>query len=139
MKWRWQDVFSATALLFEKLKQALGGAIDYVSVRIACLADTPVPMPEILTANRLSDGDVVYRAASGDWVADIDAAEVIDDAERRAAAEAAAQGDVGASQVVEVATIAVFVKDGHVVPKRLRERIRAFGPTVKSDHRPVAV
>ncbi|MCM5559268.1 DUF2849 domain-containing protein [Pleomorphomonas sp. JP5] len=94
-------------------------------------------MPEILTANRLSDGDVVYRAASGTWVADIDAAEVIDDAERRTAAEAAALGDVSASLVVEVATIAVSVADGHVVPKRLRERIRAFGPTVKSDHRPV--
>lgn len=121
------------------MTQALGWPIDYVSVRIASLADTGMPMPEILTANRLHDGDVVYRTAMGDWVADVDAAELIDDAEQLAAAEAAAQVDVKTSKVLDVAKIPVVVADGRIVPKRLRERIRAFGPTVKSDHRPGAV
>ena len=93
-------------------------------------------MPDILTANRLSDGDVVYRTAAGDWVADVDHAEVIDSTERLAVAQAAADADVKAAVVLDVAAIAVEVTDGHVRPKRLRERIRAFGPTVKSDHRP---
>jgi sulfite reductase (NADPH) hemoprotein beta-component len=96
-------------------------------------------MPEILTANRLYDGDVVYRTALGEWVADVDAAELIDDAAQLAVAEAAAQADVKASRVLDVVTIPVEVTDGRIVPKRLRERIRAFGPTLKSDHRPGAV
>ena len=120
------------------MTQALGRPIDYVSMRTASLADTGTPMPEILTANRLHDGDVVYRTAMGDWVADVDAAELIDDAEQLAEAEAAAQADVKASKVLDVAKIPVVVADGRIVPKRLRERIRAFGPTVKSDHRPGA-
>jgi sulfite reductase (NADPH) hemoprotein beta-component len=96
-------------------------------------------MPEILTANRLYDGDVVYRTVAGDWVADVDAAELIETADRLAAAEAAAQADVKASKILDVVTVPVDVKDGHIVPKRLRERIRAFGPTVKSDHRSNAI
>lgn len=95
-------------------------------------------MPEIITANRLADGDVVYRTATGDWVRDVNAAELLDDAARKAEAEAAAAADVKASKVLDLATIAVEVSEGRVVPKRLRERIRAFGPTVKSDHRPGA-
>jgi hypothetical protein len=98
-----------------------------------------MPMLEILTANRLYDGDVVYRTAAGDWVADVDAAELIDGPDQLAAAEAAAQADVKASKVLDVVTVKVDVTDGHIVPQRLRERIRAFGPTVKSDHRPGAV
>lgn len=93
-------------------------------------------MPEIFTANRLFDGDVVYRTAGGDWVADVDAAEVIDDADHLAAVAAAAKADVDASKVLDAMPIPVAVTDGHIVPRRLRERIRAFGPTVKSDHRP---
>lgn len=93
-------------------------------------------MPDILTANRLADGDVVYRTAAGDWVPDVDAAELLDEPDRKAEAEAAAQADVKASKVLDVMMIAVETVEGHIVPKRLRERIRAFGPTVKSDHRP---
>ncbi|MBS1182406.1 MAG: hypothetical protein H6Q99_2286 [Proteobacteria bacterium] len=96
-------------------------------------------MLEILTANRLSDGDVVYRTAAGDWVDTIDDAELIDDTDQLTVAVAAAQADVKASRVLDVAPIAVETAEGHIVPKRLRERIRAFGPTVKSDHRPGAV
>lgn len=96
-------------------------------------------MPEILTANRLSDGDVVYRTASGDWIDVIDSAELIESPGQLATAEAAAHADVKASKVLDVEAIAVEVEDGHIVPKRLRERIRAFGPTVKSDHRPGAI
>ncbi|WP_370675496.1 DUF2849 domain-containing protein [Pleomorphomonas sp. PLEO] len=121
------------------MAQALDRAIDYVFSQYRHLSDAPTPMPDILTANRLSDGDVVYRTAPGDWVADVDAAELIDGAARLAVAEAAAQADVKAAKVLDVATIAVEVTDGHIVPKRLRERIRAFGPTVKSDHRPGAI
>lgn len=116
--------------------QALVAAIDYVSVSDD--SQRGPTMPEIITANRLADGDVVYRTAAGDWVRDVNAAEVLDEPARKAEAEAAAAADVKASKVLDLATITVEVSEGRVVPKRLRERIRAFGPTVKSDHRPGA-
>lgn len=95
-------------------------------------------MPQIVTANRLIDGEVVFRAPGGAWVRAVDEAEVLADKAAAAAAEAAAAADVSAAVVVDVAVIDVRVEDGRVVPVRLRERIRAFGPTVKSDHRPAA-
>jgi len=92
-------------------------------------------MPQIVTANHLIDGDVVFRAADGGWVRSVDDAGVLADKAAAAAAEAAALKDVAAAVVVDVAVIDVRVEGGRVVPVRLRERIRAFGPTVKADHR----
>lgn len=132
-------IFSAVAAVFEMAAQALRGTIDYVFSQDRHPSDSRVPMPDILTANRLHDGDVVYRTATGEWIADLDVAELIDTPDRLAAAEAAAQADVKASKVLDVVTVKVEVVDGRIVPTRLRERIRAFGPTVKSDHRPGAV
>ena len=92
-------------------------------------------MPQIITANRLIDGEVVFRAADGTWVRDVNGSGVLGTKDEVAAAEAAAAADFAAAVVVDVATIDVTVADGRVVPVRLRERIRAYGPTVKSDHR----
>lgn len=89
-------------------------------------------MPQIITANRLLDGDVVFRTADGGWVGDVDAAGLLAD---KAAAEAANAAALADNAVVDVAVIDVAVDGDRVVPVRLRERIRAFGPTVKSDHR----
>jgi hypothetical protein len=92
-------------------------------------------MPEIVTANRLVDGDVVFRAADGSWRRNVDEAEVLSDKASTEAAHAAALADMDDDVVIDVAVIDVTVDDGRIVPVRLRERIRAFGPTVKSDHR----
>ncbi|WP_246329353.1 DUF2849 domain-containing protein [Chthonobacter rhizosphaerae] len=92
-------------------------------------------MPQIVTANSLIEGDVVFRTADGGWVRDIDAAGVLADKAAAEAAHAAALQDVKAAKVVDVALIDVTAEAGKVVPVKLRERIRAFGPTVKSDHR----
>lgn len=92
-------------------------------------------MPQIVTANSLVDGDVVFRAADGRWVRPVDEAGLLRSKEEAAAAEAAALADVVAALVVDVAVIDVTEEDGRIVPVRLRERIRAFGPTVKADHR----
>lgn len=92
-------------------------------------------MPQIVTANDLVSGDVVFRTAEGGWTRSVDAAGVLADRAAAEAANAAALADVAAAVVVDVAVIDVTVSDGKVVPVKLRERIRAFGPTVKSDHR----
>ncbi|WP_181699556.1 DUF2849 domain-containing protein [Chthonobacter albigriseus] len=92
-------------------------------------------MPQIVTANRLIDGEVVFRAADGSWVRDVNGAGVLQSKDEAGVAEAAALADFANAIVVDVAVIDVTVAADKVVPVRLRERIRAFGPTVKSDHR----
>ena len=84
---------------------------------------------KVVTANRLRDGVVVYRASDGAWTEDLGAAEVVE-AEVAIGALAAAQADelaaVGA-YLMDVDTDAGIVPDGR---GRLRETIREAGPTV---------
>ncbi len=93
-------------------------------------------MPKIVTANTLLDGVVVFRTAGGSWAPQIDGAGLLSDTAEVEAASAAAAADQESGLVVDVEVIDVTVDDGRIVPVRLRERIRAFGPTVKADHRP---
>ncbi len=85
---------------------------------------------KIITANRLSDGVVVYLAATG-WVAGIASAAVLQAADAIEAGLAAAARAIANREVIDVAAIDVTLNDSnHPVPVRLRERIRAYGPTV---------
>jgi hypothetical protein len=88
---------------------------------------------QIVTANRLIDGLVVFLAPSGDWVVGIGGALVMTEAATVEAELARAALDVAARKVVEPYAVDVELKGGAVVPKSLRERIRAGGPTVPSD------
>lgn len=87
---------------------------------------------QIVTANRLGDGRVVYRDAEGRWVETVAAAVVLDVAAAKAAVEAAG-ADVAARLIVEPYAVDVTVTGGGVVPKSMRERIRAGGPTSGSE------
>lgn len=83
---------------------------------------------EILTGNELISGAAVYLDANGVWVEDIQASRLYgkDEAAARDEALAAskATGRVVSLEIEEVEQV-----DGKIVPKRLRERIRAAGPT----------
>lgn len=83
---------------------------------------------EILTGNELLSGGTVYLDASGNWVEDLQAARVfgVEDAEARDAAVAATKKTL---RIVSLETEKVALVDGRIVPDRLRERIRAAGPT----------
>ena len=83
----------------------------------------------LVTANRLSDGVVVFLDAEGGWPTDIAKARVIAPADL-ADALAYAKRASDAQVVVEPYEIEVTVENGVPVPVRLRERIRAAGPTV---------
>ncbi len=83
---------------------------------------------QIITANHLGDGLVVYLTPVG-WVRDITRAQVFADARAAAAGLARAGRDVADNIVVEPYQIDVAVADGAPVPVRLRERIRVSGPT----------
>ncbi len=87
---------------------------------------------KILTANRLSDGEVVWYA-NGRWVETIAGAEIAHDRQAEAALEAAGARGLAGNLVVDASLIDVEIIGGTVRPLRLRERIRAAGPTTRND------
>jgi len=87
-------------------------------------------LTQIVTANRLIDGIVVFQDDAGGWSEDFARADVHEDA---AAALARASLDVAASLIVDPYAIEVELRNGRYAPKALREAIRAAGPTVRRD------
>ncbi len=81
-----------------------------------------------LTGNRLHDGAVVYRASDGSWTTDVVQAATYEDDAKTALAEAQAADPAG--HIVGVELIDVVSGSAGVTPVSLRERIRAFGPTI---------
>jgi len=83
--------------------------------------------PVIVTANRLSDGAVVYRAAIGGWTTRIEDAAVVTSAvAAKDLLTIATADDVGA---VGAYVAPVELNGGRIEPGNLRERIRLAGPT----------
>ena len=88
--------------------------------------------PQILTANRLTDGAVAYWR-SGQWVAALAEAEVLEQDDAAKAALDAAARSVAGRVVVNPYLFAVRIDDGVAVPVKEREIIRAAGPSVRAD------
>ena len=82
-------------------------------------------MPSVVTANRLTDGIVVYLASDGGWTEEIGRARLAETEDEVKALEAEAAKDVAARKVVAVYPMDVAVRDGTVDPLSVRERIRA--------------
>jgi hypothetical protein len=85
--------------------------------------------PVVVTANRTTDGAVVYRTADGGWSADLGAAAVVTSAQDAGMLLAAAVADDLNAVGPYVAPVVVG-PDGRTQPANLRERIRLIGPTV---------
>src|SRR4051812_43357083 len=85
--------------------------------------------PQMLTAARLRDGEVIYWK-SGDWVPMLADGEVFNDIAAAEAALAASQVFVTSNQVIEPYLFEVRVNGASIVPVKEREIIRAAGPTV---------
>ena len=90
-------------------------------------------MQEVITANRLTDGLVVFLAADGGWSEDFHKGAVIEDPAAKARALDVAAKAADANLVVDPYPIELELRAGHLAPKALRERIRATGPTVRVD------
>ncbi len=90
-------------------------------------------MPDVITANRLTDGVVVFQAADGGWSEDFNRAAVRADPEATAGALKRAKQDEANNIVVDAYAVAVEERNGHIAPKALREAIRAAGPTNRRD------
>lgn len=87
---------------------------------------------KVIAANRLTDGETVWLGAHESWVEAIDEALSFDD-DLLEDAVAIAQASVARRLVVEPEPVDVTFEDGRTIPVRLRERIRAAGPTVRTD------
>jgi hypothetical protein len=90
-------------------------------------------MSEIITANRLIDGVVVFQEASGGWTEDFSRSAIYADKDASKAGLSLAMQAELADIVVEPYAIVVELRNGHYAPKALREAIRATGPTVRLD------
>ncbi len=88
-------------------------------------------MAQVLTANRLIDGTVVYWHA-GQWVESLSEADVFDSEAAGNAALAEAQPSVAANVVVATYLFDVRV-DGGIAPVKEREIIRAAGPSIHAE------
>lgn len=88
----------------------------------------------VITANRLIDGAVVWRDDAGFWFEAFDRAAVSEDDDTVARMLSGAQADAAAGLVIAPYEVEIEVLPAAasrvMAPIRLRERIRAFGPSV---------
>lgn len=88
---------------------------------------------QMVLANRLTDGRVVFLAAGGGWVEDIGGGALVtapDAAEQLLAVALVAESR---NAVVEPYLIKIRTVAGQRQPVAFREAIRAAGPTVRTD------
>jgi len=82
-------------------------------------------MPNVVTANRLLDGIVVYLAPDGGWVEELARAWLADTEAETKELESVAAKAVAERRVVAVYPMEVDILDGVAVALSVRERIRA--------------
>ncbi|MET3600007.1 DUF2849 domain-containing protein [Martelella mangrovi] len=86
---------------------------------------------KVLTANRLTDGIAVWLDANGRWTEDLQHALVARHDAAIDSLDEIGKRDFSANMIVDVDIIDVEERpDGRIWPVRLRERIRAEGPTI---------
>ncbi len=88
---------------------------------------------QMVLANRLADGQVVFLAADGSWVEDIEGGNLVSDPV--AAQRLLAEAQLAESRNVVVEPYLIDIRDaaGRRQPVSFREAIRAAGPTVRTD------
>jgi Protein of unknown function (DUF2849) len=90
-------------------------------------------MLQMIIANRLRDGAIVFLASNEGWEPAIDAGAVIETEADATRLLALAKRHEGECRVIDPQLIEVEIKDGKPRPTAIREAIRAFGPTVRTD------
>jgi hypothetical protein len=85
-------------------------------------------MSKILTGNELLSGATVYLDGQGRWVEALEQARVFAKDET-GALDSALAASKGTGRIISLEIEDVDVIDGVIHPNRIRERIRADGPT----------
>lgn len=88
---------------------------------------------QVVTANRLTDGLVVYLDERGGWADSVEHAGIAEGKEDGAAILALAETAAQSLLVVGPYLMAVALEGGRPYPASHREVIRAKGPTVRGD------
>jgi len=89
--------------------------------------------PQILFANDLKDGEVLFLGAKG-WVRDHRIAKIAATSEEIASMQAVAAVDLAANRVLDVYPVDVTLSpDGHPEPIHYREKMRTLGPSMRLD------
>jgi Protein of unknown function (DUF2849) len=88
---------------------------------------------KVLTANRLADGNVVWYAHPAKWVGRVQDAYVVTTADTISVLETIAAETLSHGQYCDVVLIDVEETADGPRPLKLRERIRADGPTISLD------
>lgn len=95
------------------------------------------PLPAILLANDLLDGDVVFAAAGAAsdlvWTRDPALALVAADDAAAERLEAYAADQLAANHVVDAYLVDVAIEAGKPVPRHYRERMKTLGPSNRPD------
>ncbi len=86
-------------------------------------------MAEIVTANRLADGLVIYLTRDGGWSEDIARARIAETDDETKALLDEAEKSIRERTVTAVYEMKVAVKDGVPAPVSVREKIRALHET----------
>jgi hypothetical protein len=85
--------------------------------------------PVVVTANRATDGVVIYKSAAGGWSTTLERAAIATDAAAAQALMAEAANDDLQAVGPYIAPVKLSA-GGHVRPGNLRELIRLGGPTI---------
>jgi sulfite reductase (NADPH) hemoprotein beta-component len=95
------------------------------------------PLPAILLANDLLDGNVVFAMADDagalGWTRDPALALVAADDGAAATLEAFAAAELAGNRVVDAYLVDVALEAGRPVPRHFRERFKTLGPSNRPD------
>ena len=106
--------------------------IDHAATVLTLMSKAP-PLPAILIANDLLDGDVLFLGPSG-WERTHRKAAIAHQAEEAEKLLARAAIDFKANRIVDPYLVQVTIKDeGEPVPVHYREKMRTLGPTTRLD------
>ena len=88
---------------------------------------------QVLTANRLGDGAVVFLNFDGDWVASLAGVVIARSPDEALGLEARGRFDAGRNLVVDPYLVDMREVKGALLPLRQRERVRLAGPSILGD------
>jgi Protein of unknown function (DUF2849) len=94
---------------------------------------TTLEKGQVMTANRLRDGEAVFLTRAGTWAENIDEAALALEPQAAAALEARAKDGEKASLITGAYLFDATRVEGKIKADHMRERMRAVGPTVRLD------
>jgi hypothetical protein len=88
---------------------------------------------QVLTANRLGDGAVVFLNFDGEWVVSLTGVVIARAPDEARGLEARGEFDAGRNLVVDPYLVDMREVAGSLLPLSQRERVRLSGPSILSD------